>query len=322
VAVDAQDCKPAFCRKPQQIFLLIMMTAMISHMQYAIDQAVTLIRIFSQAALMAFALFFVCAPAKAQRMNCEELPAAYERLDSIYGKWDMPIAAVKLRDAIGPAAEVPTNRLDRTLLRTAVISYRQHHCRGDYGAGNANIVIVDFAKPSAQPRLYIINLLTGSGIDNPISVAHGIGSDPDDNGVADYFGNMQDSLMSSLGAARGAELYSGMNGLSLRLDGLEPSNNAMRRRDIVAHSYAPNHRRYFNASLVAVRGGKPGSSEGCFVVAPEYRDWLFGVLANGGFMYAGLGGERYREMMHFPRPEPMPVASNDSATTPAEMGSQ
>jgi hypothetical protein len=282
---------------------------------------VTLIKTLSQAALLVSALFMFCAPAQAQRINCEELSAAHTRLDGIYGKWDIPIATAERPDVTQNIANAPPQRLDRTLMRTALISFRRHHCRGNYGAGNANIVVVDFAKPSSEPRLYIINLLTGLGIDNPIAVAHGIGSDPDDNGVADYFSNMQDSLMSSLGAARGAEQYRGINGLSLRLDGLEPSNNAMRRRDIVAHSYAPDRRRYFNAVLMSVRGGKPGSSEGCFVVAPEYRDWLFAVLADGGFLYAGLGGERYREMMHFPWPEPQPVVQDASGIAPVAAGS-
>jgi hypothetical protein len=65
----------------------------------------------------------------------------------------------------------------------------------------------------------------------------------------------------------------------------------MRQRDIVVHSYAPERRRYFNYSLVSARGGKPGTSEGCFVVEPHRRDWLYDRLRDGGFLYAGLGKE-------------------------------
>lgn len=234
-------------------------------------------------------------PFRSPRISCADLSAAQQRLSDLYGKWDMPVAAPELADASAQPSTQPANRLDRTLLETALASYKRHVCGGGSGFGPGEIVVIDFAKPSSQPRLYVVNLLTGFGTDTPIRVAHGIGSDPDDDGIADRFSNVYNSLASSLGAARGSEMYSGRNGLSLRLDGLDPSNSMMRTRDIVAHSYAPERRRYFNASLLEVRG-RPGTSEGCFVVAPEYRDWLFSALGNGGFLFAGLGGERAKEM--------------------------
>jgi L,D-transpeptidase catalytic domain len=247
----------------------------------------------------------VLAPAHAQpgRLACTGLLETHEKLAGIYGKWQMPFATAAFADAAGgQRAENtgPPQRLDRILLQNALASYRRHHCRGEFGSGPADIIIVDFAKPSTEPRLYAVNLLSGHGIDAPIPVAHGIGSDPDDNGIADQFSNRFNSLMSSLGAARGAELYNGSNGLSLRLDGLDSSNSLMRARDIVVHSYQPTRRRYFNANLLWDRGGKPGTSEGCIVVAPHYRDWLFATLGNGGFLFAGLGGERSREMESAP----------------------
>jgi L,D-transpeptidase catalytic domain len=243
-------------------------------------------------------------PARIPRIACTDLATAYDRLSALYGKIDIPAATADFTEA-SPSTPQPANRLDRALLDTALASYRRHTCRGGAGEGPSTIIIVDFAKPSSQPRLYAVNLLAGTGIDTPIAVAHGIGSDPNDDGIADRFSNVYNSLASSLGAARGAELYHGQNGLSLRLDGLDFSNSQMRVRDIVAHSYAPERRRYFNASLIAVRG-RPGSSEGCFVVAPEHRDWLFSLLANGGFLFAGLGGRRVDEMHAALQPPPPP----------------
>jgi L,D-transpeptidase catalytic domain len=182
-------------------------------------------------------------------------------------------------------------RLDRTLFGVALSNYRDYYCSYGRSAGPALIVIVDFARRSSEPRLYRVDLRNGDGLDSPIRVAHGIGSDPNDDGIVDVLGNVQDSLMSSLGAARGGEIYVGINGLSLRLDGLEPSNNAMRARDIVVHSYTPTLQRYFNAELLAMRGGRPGTSEGCFVVEPDKRDWLMQTLENGGFLYSGYSGQ-------------------------------
>ncbi len=185
----------------------------------------------------------------------------------------------------------PSDRLDRILLGNALASYRFHNCKiGSSATGPAMLFVVNFARWSSQPRLYGINLINGDGLDRPIMVAHGIGSDPDDDGIAQSFSNAPDSLMSSLGAARGAEVYSGINGRSLRLDGLDQTNSELRRRDIVVHSYDPTFPRYFNASHVKSRGGRAGTSEGCLVVEPAMRDWVIDSLADGGFIYAGLAG--------------------------------
>ena len=245
-------------------------------------------------------------PASNATLSCTDFAATRERVERLYRPYTVPIAIPELAEGVEPPT-TPPNRLDKTLLDTALDSYNRNICRksNNRGSGPTQIVIVDFAKPSSQPRLYAVDLRSGRGLDTPVAVAHGVGSDRDDDGVAERFSNVYNSLASSLGAARGGELYHGANGLSLRLDGLDQSNSSMRMRDIVAHSYQPERRRYFNASLVQVRGGKPGMSEGCFVVAPHLREWLFGILRDGGFLFAGLGGDRSKEM-------PGPVIRSDA----------
>jgi hypothetical protein len=193
----------------------------------------------------------------------------------------------------------PKSRLDGKLFATALEKYRGYYCSYGRTSGPAQIIVVDFAKHSSEPRLYRVDLRDGDGLDTPIVVAHGIGSDPDDDGYATVFSNVYNSLSSSLGAAIGAERYIGQNGLSLRLDGLEPSNNQMRMRDIVVHSYRPERRRYFNADLISARG-RPGSSEGCFVVEPDKRDWILDTLENGGFIYSGFSGELPKPIVPVP----------------------
>ena len=237
------------------------------------------------------------APVYNIAFSCADFASARERVERVYRPYAVPIAAPALAEGVEPTP-TPAHRLDKTLLDTALDSYNRNICRKSQGRGfgPVQIVVVDYAKPSSQPRLYAVNLVNGQGLDTPVAVAHGVGSDRDDDGIADRFSNVYNSLASSLGAARGGELYTGINGLSLRLDGLDHSNSSMRVRDIVAHSYQPERRRYFNASLVQIRGGKPGMSEGCFVVAPHLREWLFGILRDGGFLYAGLGGDRAKEM--------------------------
>lgn len=231
---------------------------------------------------------------------CSTLPAASA---AILKRYEAPVLRLTVAQVGLPLPEVPaapTHLLDLMLLKSALESYALHNCRYGNLNGPAQFVIVDFAKSSSEPRLFRIDLNTGDGIDQAVLVAHGIGSDPDDDGIAQSFGNGQDSYMSSLGAARGAEIYVGANGRSLRLDGLDPTNNAMRSRDIVAHSYQAEARRYFSATLLSTRGGRPGRSEGCFVVEPQQREWLFDQLVDGGFLYAGLSGERLKSA---PKPD-------------------
>lgn len=218
----------------------------------------------------------VAAVASRPMMNCTELTQNEDAISARY---------------YGGDVMAPAQRLERALLSSTLTKYRGHFCGSGRTAGPAVIVVVDFAKHSSDPRLYRVDLRTGDGLDAPIRVAHGIGSDPDDDGYASFFSNVEESLTSSLGAALGAERYIGINGLSLRLDGLEPTNSQMRARDIVVHSYAPERRRYFNAAHVAARG-RPGSSEGCFVVEPDKREWILQTLENGGFIYAGFGSTR------------------------------
>ena len=192
--------------------------------------------------------------------------------------------------AAASSAPLSPYRIEQPLLEQALASYAKHHCTFGRTTGPALIIVIDFAKKSNEPRLYRIDLRTGMGAEDPIRVAHGIGSDPNDDGIVDAFGDVQDSLMSSLGAARGAEIYNGINGRSLRLDGLDATNRLMRVRDIVVHSYMPTLLRYFNGDHLMARGGRPGTSEGCFVVEPNKRDWVMQTLADGGFLYAGYSG--------------------------------
>ena len=252
--------------------------------------------------MISIGLFLWALPAAAQEFSTPAAPAVvFQPGTGTPTPFTLPTARTMIdcaaletaqgtisNDYYASGAASPPQRLETPLFTTALAKYRGYFCSFGRNAGPAIIVVVDFAKHSNEPRLYRVDLRNGAGLDSPIRVAHGIGSDPDDDGYASFFSNVEESFTSSLGAALGAERYSGINGLSLRLDGLEPSNSQMRARDIVVHSYAPERRRYFNAQHVAMRG-RPGSSEGCFVVEPGKREWILQTLENGGFLYAGLG---------------------------------
>jgi len=111
-----------------------------------------------------------------------------------------------------------------------------------------------------------------------LHVAHGMGSDKNNNGYAESFGNTSGSEKSSLGYYRAAETYIGVHGLSLRLDGLSSSNSNVRSRAIVIHP----------ALYVIDANIKQGRSWGCLAIPYADRDKVIGLLKGGSIIYAGL----------------------------------
>jgi hypothetical protein len=93
--------------------------------------------------------------------------------------------------------------------------------------------VINYHEYSHNPRLFVIDMKSGAV--EKMLVAHGEGSDPKDTGYATIFSNTVDSHMSSLGAFITAETYTGKNGLSLRIDGIEKSNSKLRERAVVIH---------------------------------------------------------------------------------------
>jgi len=118
--------------------------------------------------------------------------------------------------------------------------------------------MVDFARPSNEPRLHLVDMRSGQV--TSLLVAHGRGSDPAHSGWVQRFSNDPGSLASCAGAFRTAELYVGAHGRSMRLIGLEASNSNALSRQIVVHA-AP----YVSPQMLR-QFGKLGRSEGCFAL--------------------------------------------------------
>lgn len=138
--------------------------------------------------------------------------------------------------------------------------------------------IVDFGQHSKQKRLYVFD--TEFDTVTQYYVAHGKGSDPDRNGMADTFSNAAGSLQSSLGIYKCSENYNGLHGLSMRLDGLEETNSKARARNIVFHRAG-----YVSDKFIS-DNGKIGRSNGCFVVEDSVCDTLIRQLENGSYLIA------------------------------------
>ncbi|MDE2356828.1 MAG: murein L,D-transpeptidase catalytic domain family protein [Alphaproteobacteria bacterium] len=161
-------------------------------------------------------------------------------------------------------AQAQFARLDRRILR---------HDR---------LAVVDFGQPSWVPRLHLIDLEAGR-LDTRL-VAHGCGSDPDFTGWLQGFSNAWGSQASSEGAYRTAAPYHGAHGLSLRLDGLDPTNDNARRRDVVIHTAD-----YVSPQVVR-DAGKLGWSEGCFAIDSADRARVLAHLGSGRLLFAARLG--------------------------------
>jgi hypothetical protein len=94
-----------------------------------------------------------------------------------------------------------------------------------------NVVIVNFTAPSTERRFFLINLPTGKV--QSFYTAHGLGSGR--SNYATKFSNIKDSRQTSLGIYLTGETYKGSYGRTLRMYGLERSNDQAYNRDIVVH---------------------------------------------------------------------------------------
>jgi hypothetical protein len=141
------------------------------------------------------------------------------------------------------------------------------------------ITIIDYSKPSSQNRFFVIDLKNKKLLFNCL-VAHGKNSG---DVYAESFSNEENSLKSSLGFFITGETYNGMNGYSLKLDGVEKGiNNNAREREIVIHGAD-----YVCRDFV-LKYGRIGRSWGCPALPQELSDKIINTISNGTclFIYA------------------------------------
>jgi hypothetical protein len=140
------------------------------------------------------------------------------------------------------------------------------------------IGVVDFEQGSSEPRFYIVHL--PSGHVESFRVAHGSGSDPAHTGFLDHFSNQPGSEATSNGAYTTSETYQGKYGLSMKVRGLDWTNNNAESRAIVIHNAW-----YAEPEMIELHG-KLGRSQGCFAFSRKDQWHVMQRLGEGRLIYA------------------------------------
>lgn len=146
------------------------------------------------------------------------------------------------------------------------------------------LTIVDFDQASTKKRMYIVDLAKKQMLLNTW-VAHGQRSG---NDQATNFSNINNSFASSLGFYVTGEVYRGMHGKSLKLDGMDYGfNNNARSRSIVVHGAA-----YVSPQTISALG-RLGRSQGCPAVAQELADQVIQTIEDKTVLFINKSTEHY-----------------------------
>jgi len=162
------------------------------------------------------------------------------------------------------------------LIKQALAELARHGSRIGH---RDTVAVVDFSLASNQPRLHLVDLL--GGLTSTLLVAHGRGSDPANTGLLERFSNQPGSYASSSGSFLTGQTYHGKHGLSRKLIGLDPENDAAERRAIVIHSAS------YVSHEMARDQSRIGRSLGCFTVAQDDLARVMARLGPGRLLFAG-----------------------------------
>ena len=172
--------------------------------------------------------------------------------------------------AAAPHANPNAVRVAARAMTCAIRSHRVDQPR--------TLSLIDYSLPSSQPRLWVFDVAQRRLLFEEL-VAHGRNSGG--NGPAEHFSNNDGSLMSSLGVFRTRDAYTGHNGYSLRLEGLDTGfNDHARQRAVVIHGA------WYVSEDMAKSQGRIGRSWGCPAVRPTIAHSLIDAIRDGSLVVA------------------------------------
>lgn len=183
-----------------------------------------------------------------------------------------------------PSSAEKTRTLNPRVLQLALNAYS---CASQAGLNKKQILtIIDYSLPSTDKRLWIINLANKQVLLNTL-VAHGRGSG---GLMAHFFSDIPSTHESSLGLFLTGSTYTGHNGNSLRLIGLEKGYNEQAyTRDIVIHGA------WYASESVAKKLGRLGLSWGCPAVPKNQIKPVINYIKNGTLVFAYYPEKKWLE---------------------------
>jgi hypothetical protein len=144
--------------------------------------------------------------------------------------------------------------------------------------------ICDFSQSSSNQRLYVIDVRNRKVLYRTY-VAHGINSGEE---FANAFSNKMESCKSSLGFYITQRTYTGINGMSLRIEGVDKGfNDNAARRAIVIHGAT------YVSQRILRKYGVMGTTFGCPAIPSEMTTQIIPVVKNGSCFYIYYPSKKY-----------------------------
>ena len=154
----------------------------------------------------------------------------------------------------------------------------------------STLTVIDYSKASAEKRLWVFDLHSHALLYEEL-VAHGKGSG---DRFATAFSNNPESHQSSLGLFETTDTYSGKNGYSLRLKGLDAGfNDKALERAIVMHG-AP-----YVSEKVATSLGRLGRSWGCPALREAVAHEVIDTIKGNGLVFAYYPDQKWLASSRF-----------------------
>jgi hypothetical protein len=148
-------------------------------------------------------------------------------------------------------------------------------------SGNGDLLtVIDYSLPSTERRLWVLDLKHGEVLFHEL-VAHGRGSG--DN-YATRFSNLNDSHQTSLGLFKTGGTYTGGNGYSLVLKGLDAGVN-----DLAETRHIVMHGAWYVSPEQVRQQGRLGRSWGCPALSQEMAPRVIDTIKGGTFVFSYAG---------------------------------
>lgn len=173
--------------------------------------------------------------------------------------------------------------LSRKAFESAWIGYYKLRKKGLLRKSSV-LSICDFSQSSSNQRLYVIDVRNRKVLYRTY-VAHGINSGEE---YANAFSNQMESCKSSLGFYITKKTYTGVNGMSLRIEGVEKGfNDNAAKRAIVIHGAT------YVSQRILRKYGVMGTTFGCPAIPAEMTNQIIPVVKNGSCWFIYYPSKKY-----------------------------